>query len=230
MHDRITDVIFDLDGTLIDSAPSILGCFAATLASHGREPVVPLAESLIGPPLRETLRRLSGVDDAGLLDSMSEGFKRHYDLAGYKETKMFPGVDGMLHDLKAAGYSLHIATNKRLNPTRLILDHLGWGRLFGSIYASDVRQPPFGSKSEMLAALLGSQDIKPGKAVYVGDRSDDRNAAAANGMDFIAAAWGYSDAVLAADAGCAVAGRAEAIVRLLCSEAGEPGSRERCGL
>jgi len=193
MHNQITDVIFDLDGTLIDSAPSILACFATTLAAQGIEPSVPLTEALIGPPLRQTLIRLSGVRDEAQLGTMIENFKQHYDVSGYKATVVFPGIDGMLNDLRDAGFRLHIATNKRLRPTRLILQHLSWASLFGVVYASDSRTPSFGSKSEMLSVLIESEGISPAQAIYVGDRSDDKNAATDNALSFIAATWGYRD-------------------------------------
>ena len=65
MHslNSISDVIFDLDGTLVDSAPSILLCLAEALASQGIAPIFPLSSSLIGPPLHETLRNISGCKD-----------------------------------------------------------------------------------------------------------------------------------------------------------------------
>lgn len=193
MHSRIKDVIFDLDGTLIDSAPSILACFAETLAAQGIAPALPLTETLIGPPLRETLRKLSGIEDESRLGSMIEDFKQHYDVAGYKETRVFPGVDEMLRKLRDAGLRLHIATNKRLRPTRLILSYLGWTDLFAAVYASDLRTPSFRSKSEMLSELVQVESIARSQAVYVGDRSDDMLAAANNALGFIAAAWGYRD-------------------------------------
>jgi len=190
---HITDVIFDLDGTLIDSAPSILNCFGLTLASQSIEPTVPLTEALIGPPLRETLVKLSGIRDEIRLTTMIEGFKQQYDLTGYKATEVFPGINDMLHKLHDADLRLYIATNKRLRPTRLILEHFGWTGLFDAVYACDSCSPSFGSKSRMLAVLIGSEGISPGQAVYVGDRSDDKNAATDNALNFIAALWGYRD-------------------------------------
>jgi phosphoglycolate phosphatase len=197
MFDRVADVIFDLDGTLIDSAPSILACFTAVLAEHRIEPVRPLTEALIGPPLRETLRQLSGVEDGRRLEAMIEAFKRHYDGGGYKASRVFPGVDNMLRELSTSGLSLHIATNKRSNPTRLILEYLGWAELFSRVYTSDYRTPPFSSKSEMLSVLVDSEGLSPERAVYVGDRSDDKKAAVDNGLIFIAATWGYRDSGMA---------------------------------
>ena len=225
MHSRqITDVIFDLDGTLIDSAPSILACFASTLAAQGIEPAFPLTEALIGPPLRETLSKLSCVRDETQLGTMIEDFKQRYDVTGYKATVVFPGVGSMLHGLRDAGFRMHIATNKRLLPTHLILEHLGWAGLFGAVYASDFRTPSFGSKSEMLSVLLKSEDISSEQAVYVGDRSDDRNAANANALGFIAAMWGYRDVDLMSGGHIANASDALTVCRIL---VGQVGNSER---
>lgn len=217
---KITDVIFDLDGTLIDSAPSVLACFARTLAANGIEPVLPLTPSLIGPPLRETLFRLSGVDDEAHLAAMIRDFKQHYDLGGYKETAIFPGVHAMLRQLHGIGLRLHIATNKRLRPTELILAHFGWNVLFSAVYASDSRRPPFTSKDEMLSELLRDEHIAPSAAVYVGDRHDDRVAAEANDLGFIAAVWGYRDEVMIATKPPLCAIVADDICRLLVLPAG----------
>jgi phosphoglycolate phosphatase len=215
MRNTTADVIFDLDGTLIDSAPSILTGFAATLAAHDIESVVQLSEALIGPPLRQTLARISGVEDVHRLDSMVEGFKQHYDVAGYKATEVFPGVDSMLRELNKLDFRLHIATNKRLKPTQLILQHLGWTELFSHVYASDSRTPSFGSKSEMLSVLTKSEGISPVQAVYVGDRSDDRRAAADNGLMFIAAMWGYRDDDLLCGDGVSNASDAKQVRQIL---------------
>lgn len=189
----ISDVIFDLDGTLVDSAPSILLCMAEALASQGITPMAPLAKSVIGPPLRETLRKISGREDEETIAAMATTFVEHYDGSGYRQTKVFTGIDAMLHDLKAMGMRLHIATNKRLRPTQMIIAHLGWSELFCTIYALDLRTPSFLNKSEMLAALLQAEGIAPTQAVYIGDRCDDRKSAQANALPFIAAVWGYRD-------------------------------------
>lgn len=190
---HITDAIFDLDGTLVDSAPSILLCLAEALASQGFAPMVPLSPLVIGPPLNETLRNISGCADDKTIAAMAATFVEHYDVSGYRQTQVFAGVEAMLHDLKAAGLRLHIATNKRLRPTQLILSHLGWNELFCAVYALDLRNPSFTSKGETLDALLQAEEIDKTEAIYIGDRVDDWNAARANALPFIAAVWGYRD-------------------------------------
>lgn len=195
---HISDAIFDLDGTLVESAPSILLGLAEALGSQGITPLVPLSPLVIGPPLHETLRKVSGCTNDKTIAAMAAIFVEYYDRSGYRQTQVFAGIEAMLRDLKAAGLRLHIATNKRLQPTQLILSHLGWNELFCAVYAPDLRKPSFSNKSEMLGALLQAEDIAPTKAIYIGDRCDDWKAARANALPFIAAVWGYRDDILSA--------------------------------
>lgn len=186
-----THVLFDLDGTLIDSAPAILASYRDAFAAAGREPVVAIDDAIVGPPLLETLRMLAGTDDGTVIDGLAAGFKASYDTAGYRETAAYAGVDGMLRRLAAAGCTLSIATNKRLLPTRLILDHLGWSGHFADVYALDRFEPRLPHKAAMIARLMQDRAIAHDRAVYVGDRSEDGESADANRLPFIAATWGY---------------------------------------
>lgn len=202
-------LIFDLDGTLIDSAPSILAGFGHAVEAVGLAPVLPLSESLIGPPLRVTLARLSGLDplaDADRLAAMAAHFMRYYDSEGYRLSRVYPGVAAALAELHGAGVALHLATNKRYAPTALILDHLGWLPWFRSVYALD--RPglpaPYASKTAMVAGQLGNEGIGRAGTWYVGDRDEDREAAVANGLGFIGVDWGYGQ--FAADAAHPVLG------------------------
>ena len=184
-------VVFDLDGTLIDSAEAILASFRAAFAACGLTPVRGVEPEIVGPPLNETLRLLAGSEEPALIARLADAFRQSYDTKGLLETLPYPGVDDMLRALHAAGLKLSIATNKRIHPTRLIVGHLGWGDIFGSIVALDIFTPPLPNKAAMLGHLLAEQGIDTHRAVYVGDRIEDGEAAEANGLPFIAAAWGY---------------------------------------
>lgn len=184
-------VIFDLDGTLVDSAPGILRAFALAFDACGMTPRIALEPTVIGPPLRDTLRMLAGVDDPAILDRLSAAFKTHYDRAGYLETAAFAGVADMLTALAARGLRLHIATNKRADPTGRILQHLGWLSRFDRVYALDTFDPPLRDKTSLLARLLKDAQLHPAETVYVGDREEDAVAARANGLPFYWAAWGF---------------------------------------
>ena len=187
----IEQVVFDLDGTLIDSAPSILASLAATLASHGIKPEKSLDPSIIGPPLRETLIRLTGSDEPTLLDSLTATFKSEYDTIGYKATTAFPGVRELLEELAQRNIAIIIATNKRLSPTGLILEYLGWSKLFRRVYALDCIEPPFSNKAKLLAQVLQDVGLTPRQVAYVGDKLEDGLAADENSIPFFSANWGY---------------------------------------
>lgn len=188
---RYTHILFDLDGTLIDSAPAILASFRNAFAEAGITPVVAIDESIIGPPLLETLQILSGSHDKALIDTLANGFKAGYDSAGYKQTAAYAGVGDMLERLKNAGLQLSIATNKRILPTRLILDHLGWSAYFSHIYALDLFEPRLPDKAAMIARLMTDHTLPADRSIYIGDRSEDGESADANQLPFIAATWGY---------------------------------------
>ena len=188
---RYPHILFDLDGTLIDSAPAILASFREAFASTGVTAVRSIDESVIGPPLTETLQLLSGSDDLALIGRLAESFKASYDSEGYKATAAYAGVGELLAQLAAAGRQLSIATNKRIHPTRLILAHLGWLDYFSHVYALDLFTPRLPDKAAMIARLLADQNIPRDQAIYIGDRSEDGESADANNLPFIAVTWGY---------------------------------------
>jgi phosphoglycolate phosphatase len=198
-------LLFDLDGTLIDSAPSILAGFRAAFQEAGIEPVVPLTSAIIGPPLMQTLGHLTGGSAPLVLAALAEGFKRHYDNEGYKETVIFPGVADMLERLAGLDLAMHIATNKRLLPTERILEFFGWRPWFRTVYAADMPGRNFKSKGSMVAAQLADLRLEKATACYIGDRQEDREAAEENGLAFIAACWGYGGFADARPEGVALA-------------------------
>ena len=194
----LTSVLFDLDGTLIDSASSILAAYEAALAQHGCRPVVALTRDIIGPPLDATMDLLTGGVDAAQREALVQAFKHHYDQEGYRQTQVFDGIAALLQGLHAQGLDLYIATNKRIAPTRSIVAHLGWSPLFKGVYALDALQPRAADKGELLGRLLQQEGIAPAAAIYIGDRDEDAVAAAAAGLRFAPAPWGFGSASAAA--------------------------------
>jgi len=189
MNPPYSHIVFDLDGTLIDSAPSILASMQAAFDAAGLRPARPLAQDLIGPPLNATLASLlpEGQDDC--VDRLATLFKSHYDETGYRGTRVYEGIADMLEALQRRACRLLIATNKRILPTRRIIDHLGWNGLFDEVHALDAFTPPLRSKAEMLATLRTRLHAP---MVYVGDRPEDATAAQQAGIPFLLVAWGYA--------------------------------------
>ena len=187
----INNIIFDLDGTLIDSSTGILDSFANAFLSCSLDPIRPFSADIIGPPLMETLSILSGISDKDVLNKLAEEFKSHYDTFGYKKTIVFPGINEMLSRFKDSGVHMYIATNKRVLPTKKIIDYLKWNEIFEGIYSLDSYLPSSSSKSEVLSKLVDSNKLLKDNVVYIGDRDEDNLAAIASNIPFLLVSWGY---------------------------------------
>lgn len=184
-------IIFDFDGTLIDSAPGILATYAAVLEEARITPLIELDQSLIGPPLGPTMQRLIGLDNGASLPLLVERFKQLYGDIGIAQTPAYSDAESTLAGLKNAGVTLYLATNKRAEPTLSLLSKFNWHDFFDDVYCIDSHEPIFANKSAMLATLLSAHNIQPTSAIYVGDTFGDFMAATENGIPFAAALWGY---------------------------------------
>jgi phosphoglycolate phosphatase len=184
-------LIFDLDGTLIDSAPDIHAAANKLMASIGR-PGFELAEvkSFIGNGVPVLVERVMTARDLPT-DQHSDlvaSFLAYYEADSSTLTRPYPGAISALHALLAEGYRLGICTNKPEKPTRRILSDLGMSRFFGAIVGGDtlsVRKP----NPEPLAQtinLLGSDSC-----IYIGDSEIDADTAKNLGVPFVLFTEGY---------------------------------------
>lgn len=188
-------IIFDLDGTLIDSKESILNSIGYSLSSLGIQPKIPVSRGLIGPPLLEMLSIITGQHDPLVLSSIATKFKAHYDEKGWMQCIAYAGIYQLLKNLTESNCNLYIATNKRLEPTLKIIRHLGWSHFFKMVYCIDLNGADklFSSKSKMISSLLAAGSINSNSAIYIGDRIEDFESANANNLRCILVDWGYSE-------------------------------------
>ena len=191
---RLEAVCFDLDGTLIDSRPGIEVSLRAALAEVIPERVLGDGELAIGPPLETMLRRLLPEEPAAQ-DAVAAAFARHYDSDGWR-APTYPGVVAALDALAARGITLHVATNKRSAPTKLILETPPLAGRFDLVVSPDSVAPPHPSKAAALGALVTASGLPPSSVTYVGDTDGDRQAAEAVGCAFLAVGWGYGPLTL----------------------------------
>jgi phosphoglycolate phosphatase len=184
-------VIFDLDGTLTDSAEGIVASFLHALSHVGAAvPEGDLAARIVGPPMDDTFRAMGLGDYA---EDAIAAFRADYGIRGWAINTLFDGITALLADLRAAGVRLAVATSK-LEPTaRRILAHFDLEQHFEVIAGAS----PDGSrktKVEVLAHALEQLQPLPERVLMVGDRSHDAEGAAAHGIDTVVVGWGYGQA------------------------------------
>jgi phosphoglycolate phosphatase len=184
-------VIFDLDGTLTDSAEGIVASFLHALSHIGAPvPEGDLAAQIVGPPMDDTFRAMELGEYA---DEAIAAFRAEYGTRGWAMNTLFDGIAALLGDLRAAGVRLAVATSK-LEPTaRRVLAHFGLEQHFEVVAGAS----PDGSrktKEEVLAHALNQLQPLPERVLMVGDRSHDVDGAAAHGIDTVVVGWGYGQA------------------------------------
>ena len=196
----ITAVLFDLDGTLSDSAPGILGALRAAFAEFGIEWVDDAtARSLLGPPFWHSLPPLIGADRvADVVDS----YRRHYVEGGSMyDTAGYPGVPELLDALATRGVELAVATSKPEVHAERIVAHLGYREHFSTV-GGDTLDGARDTKALVVAEVLRRLgDPDPGTVLMIGDRSHDVLGAAAHGVRCAGALWGYGSAAELSAAG-----------------------------
>jgi phosphoglycolate phosphatase len=181
--------IFDLDGTLTDSKPGILGCLTKTLEVHGIAWTGPL-DWFIGPPADQSLRRLMPDADEPRRAALLHDYRLCYDATGWQQNSVYPGVHAVLQSLQASGWQLFVCTSKREDFTGRILEKFALSRYFLAVYA-DTAGSLHHTKTALLRRLLEEQSLDPATTFMVGDRNFDIEAARANGVTSIAVTYGY---------------------------------------
>jgi phosphoglycolate phosphatase len=186
-------VLFDLDGTLIDSLPGIEFSVDCALSACGLPPRSRGLRPLIGPPIRAILHQL--VPDAcdGQLSQLEQAFRSSYDADGWSKTVLHDGALPTLARLKSSGLPLFLVTNKPAAPTRLIVDNFKLASLFDEVVCRDSRTPAYDSKADMLRDVMKRHGLKPAECLYVGDTLEDHRAAQETGIQVAIIAHGYGE-------------------------------------
>ena len=189
---RKKHLVFDLDGTLIDSAPDIASAVNALFSEIGVAPVgLEEVRRMIGdgaPVLLERALKLTGASqDASRLMAR---YAEHYAANTRGLTTLYPGVVETLNELASSGCRLGLCTNKPYLPTLDVLKGFGLDHLFGAIVAGDTmveRKPDPAPLLEVVRQLAGT----PASAVMIGDSAVDLRTAEAASMDAIIIPSGY---------------------------------------
>lgn len=182
-------VLFDLDGTLTDSAQGIVSSFRHALGAVGAAiPDGDLASMIVGPPMHHTLRRLLGRGERA--DAAITAYRADYTTRGWAMNRLFDGIPELLADLRSAGVRLAVATSKAEPTAQRILAHFGLDGHFEVIAGASV-DGSRAAKVDVVAHAIGQLGELPKRILMVGDRSHDVEGAAAHGIDTVVVGWGY---------------------------------------
>jgi phosphoglycolate phosphatase len=182
-------VIFDLDGTLIDSLPDIAAAVNHVFARRGIAALPPEPiKSMIGDGAKILLNRAFGSIGLAVEDADHAAFETYYTAHAADLTVAYPGIEAALQDLQKAGYRLGVCTNKPQAPAQAVLQALGLAKYFAAVTggnATPYRKPDPRHLAATLEAL-GSRH-----AIMIGDHHNDIAVAEGLGLPAIFAAWGY---------------------------------------
>jgi phosphoglycolate phosphatase len=195
-------LIFDLDGTLIDSAPDLCTALQLALGERGL-PVPDLATTrrLVGEGQRVLIERALGwagldPDTPGLVEEVLPRFRLHYSEHLCEKTSVYPGVEAALRTLPRPQA---VATNKPGAWARRLVEHLQLGGSLSWVLGEDdvgARKPD----PKLLLHIAALAGVRPEETLMIGDSRIDWRAAAAAGTDLALCTWGYGDAATLAEA------------------------------
>ena len=188
-----THILFDLDGTLIDSKLGITNGAMFSLQSMGIEVPDPRQlERLIGPPIRDSYRDIFGLD-AQQTEAAVAKYREYYATQGLYECSLYPGIPHMLESLKSSGKTLAVATSKAIGYAQQILAHLDIAHYFTFVAGSEL-DGRRSTKQEVIQYTLNHLDNPPKSTVLmVGDTKYDMEGARLIGIDPIGVLYGYGD-------------------------------------
>ena len=199
----ISVVLFDVDGTIVDSAPAVMNAFRGALSDYDLPiPDDQRLRTYVGPPLWYSFSDLGYEGE--LLAHLVSGYRARYQ-AHYLDPEPFPGVIELLHDLHRAGIPLATATSKQAPMALAQMEHLGLSEVFDVI--AGATPDPASSKATVIRealTLLEARGVDTSHPVIIGDSIWDVRGAQEAGIPVIGVGWGYAteDGLDEADAVC----------------------------
>ncbi|MDE1894605.1 MAG: phosphoglycolate phosphatase [Pseudomonadota bacterium] len=193
LPENLQGVLFDLDGTLLDSAPDL---YAALLEQCVEEAVVappyPSVREVVSRGARAVLRRAFAQRGEPAVESLVPRFLQLYQQQLARQTRAFDGIDQLLAGIEAQGLRWGIVTNKAAFLTDELVSRIGWADRAGAVVCGDTLPV---KKPDPAPVLLACEraGLSPARCLFVGDDRRDVQAGAAAGLFTVAVSWGYLD-------------------------------------
>jgi phosphoglycolate phosphatase len=195
MHDTV--IVFDLDGTLIDTAPDLIH---ATNHALGTEDLAPVAPEVLRPwigfggrrIIQAALENHAVVPSEAQIERLFETFLVNYAANIAVDSAPYPHLEDVLDGLTASGAVLAVCTNKREDLSRLLLDALGLSRRFAFLAGRDTFPVCKPHPDHLIGTIRGAR-ADGRRAVMIGDSITDLSTARAAGIPFVGVSFGYTD-------------------------------------
>jgi phosphoglycolate phosphatase len=186
-----TTILFDLDGTLVDTRPGIIGSYWAALRALGHEPDPHIdLTAFIGPPMKDVMGRILRHYGDDRISQAIEAYRADYSAVGIGNSALYDGVRPLLSNLSQAGYRTVVATSKRFLIAEALLVFHGIRPCFEAVYGATA-DGALDNKRNLIAHILRVERLTPERTVMIGDRRYDVTGARANGVRAVGALWGY---------------------------------------
>jgi phosphoglycolate phosphatase len=170
---RFHTIVFDLDGTLIDSRGAILASLRHVQMQGGlQRSCDEELQWALGPPLRDIMCRLLKSNDPGLIEDAVTTYREHHPSVCLTHARPYAGIAGALARLRDAGCALYVCTSKLETISRRVLEHFNLLTSFRAVHGSD----PAGlvaRKDDLLRKLIDREHLDAATSVMVGDREQD---------------------------------------------------------
>jgi phosphoglycolate phosphatase len=192
----ISCILFDMDGTLLDSAPGVTASAALALAAVGAP--VPSMDKLrryVGPPMIESFRTVSRLDEKTAQRAL-QCYRQEYADHGAEHSSPYDGIMELLEHVHSAGIPMAVATSKVEDQAIRLVRRFGMEGLFVNVCGASDREGR-ASKADVIAEVLlrlQREGVDVSRPAMVGDRSYDVGGAAQHGIPTIFALWGYGEA------------------------------------
>jgi phosphoglycolate phosphatase len=184
-------LLFDLDGTLTDNFEGIANCIRYALARMDvPDPGEEALRACVGPPLRQTLPRLLGRDDATSTELAVSLYRDRFSELGWRENRVYPGILDMLAVAVRVGPRVMLCTTKPQRFAERIVAHFGLAQFLDGVYGTTL-DGRFDDKADLMAHLLANEGLAGEQCLMIGDRMHDIRAARRNRADAAGVLWGY---------------------------------------
>jgi phosphoglycolate phosphatase len=183
-------IIFDFDGTLVNSSPGIYNTANWTVKQLGLDEVedVEQLNKFVGPPLKDCFKLTYNLDES-LLDKACDLYRGKYEKSGQYEVEIFDGIENVLKQLKDKGYILAIATMKYREIVFSMLEHLDLVKYFEYIDGTNIEGTKY--KAQILNEIVEHFNIDKKDSILIGDTYHDKDAAVEAKIDFLAVNYGF---------------------------------------